>query len=75
MTKRCKPTNPKDVAALDQVPMWALPAIGAIHGAMATGTLIDDRPRVAGGSTKLLREYRDASIKRRKKRAKGHARP
>lgn len=29
--------NPKDKAALDKVPMWTLPAIGAVHGAMATG--------------------------------------
>lgn len=29
--------NPKDVAALDRVPMWALPSIGAVHGAMACG--------------------------------------
>jgi hypothetical protein len=30
------PINPKDIAALDRVPMWSLPAIGAIHGAQAT---------------------------------------
>ena len=29
--------NPKDQAALDKVPMWSLPAIGAVHGAQATG--------------------------------------
>jgi len=29
--------NPKDLLALDRVPMWSLPAIGAVHGAMATG--------------------------------------
>lgn len=29
--------NPKDKAALSKVPMWSLPAIGAVHGAMATG--------------------------------------
>ena len=28
--------NPKDNAALDKVPMWSLPAIGAVHGAMST---------------------------------------
>lgn len=30
------PKNPKDIAALDRVPMWSLPAIGAVHGAQAT---------------------------------------
>ena len=30
-------TNPKDKAASTKVPMWSLPAIGAVHGAMATG--------------------------------------
>ncbi len=34
MTKKI---NPKDIAALDRVPMWALPSIGAVHGAMACG--------------------------------------
>ncbi len=29
--------NPKDQAALTKVPMWSLPAIGAVHGAMSTG--------------------------------------
>ena len=29
--------NPKDIAARDKVPMWTLPAIGAVHGAMSTG--------------------------------------
>lgn len=29
--------NPKDQAALYKVPMWSLPAIGAVHGAQATG--------------------------------------
>lgn len=33
--------NPKDQAALDRVPMWALPAIGAVHGAMACGDGVD----------------------------------
>jgi len=28
--------NPKDKIALTKVPMWSLPAIGAVHGAMAT---------------------------------------
>ncbi len=29
--------NPKDKAAAAKVPMWSLPAIGAVHGAMSTG--------------------------------------
>ncbi len=29
--------NPKDMAARDKVPMWSLPSIGAVHGAMSTG--------------------------------------
>ena len=29
--------NPKDQAALTKVPMWSLPAIGPVHGVMATG--------------------------------------
>ncbi len=29
-------TNPKDKAASSKVPMWSLPSIGAVHGAMAT---------------------------------------
>lgn len=29
--------NPKDKAALTKVPMWSLPAIGPVHGAMSTG--------------------------------------
>lgn len=29
-------TNPKDEAALKKVPLWTLPAIGAVHGAQAT---------------------------------------
>ncbi len=28
--------NPKDKAASTKVPMWSLPAIGAVHGAMST---------------------------------------
>ena len=32
-----KEMNPKDEIALSKVPMWSLPAIGAVHGAMATG--------------------------------------
>lgn len=35
------PTNPKDIAALDRVPMWSLPAIGAVEGAQATGIGIE----------------------------------
>lgn len=30
-----KSQNPKDLLAKGRVPMWALPSIGAIHGAMA----------------------------------------
>ena len=30
-------TNPKDKAASTKVPMWSLPSIGAVHGAMSTG--------------------------------------
>ena len=29
--------NPKDKSARTKVPMWSLPAIGAVHGAMSTG--------------------------------------
>lgn len=35
--KRSSSSNPKDIAALDRVPMHLLPAAGAIHGAMACG--------------------------------------
>ncbi len=30
-------SNPKDQVALTKVPLWSLPAIGAVHGAIATG--------------------------------------
>ena len=32
-----KAINPKDKAASTKVPMWSLPSIGAVHGAMSTG--------------------------------------
>ncbi|HNQ98366.1 MAG TPA: DUF5664 domain-containing protein [Trueperaceae bacterium] len=35
--KRASSSNPKDIAALDRVPMHLLPAAGAIYGAMACG--------------------------------------
>ena len=33
--------NPKDLVALTKVPMWSLPGVGALHGAMATADGID----------------------------------
>lgn len=36
-TVKVEGLNPKDERALKRVPLWALPAIGAIHGAQAAG--------------------------------------
>lgn len=33
--------NPKDIAAKSRVPLWSLPAVTSIHGAMATGDGIE----------------------------------
>lgn len=41
MSRKKRKLNPKDKAALDRVPMWALPAIGAVHGAQATADGIE----------------------------------
>ncbi len=35
MTKATEPLNPKDVAALDRVPLHLVPALGEIHAAQA----------------------------------------
>lgn len=45
-TGRARPSarsssNPKDLQARNRVPMWSLPAIGAVHGAQATCDGID----------------------------------
>lgn len=40
-TVKVEGLNPKDARALDRVPLWALPTIGAIHGAQACGDGIE----------------------------------